>query len=397
MAQGKGGTGKIVGAILVGVGMFLLVVAILLPTYSKGKAMKTPVDLEVTTVAVGTASILDSASLLAGTPRIDTNVPIEAVRHVVTADPTNQTIITVQAGQRLLRLDKPEPAEGAKVDPRLLTGSIDRVTLDRISSEPVADHPGSLATEPNMTGSGDTEFVELPREGLQYKFPFNVDKDTQYQYFDLTARTTLPIDYVGDEEISGLKVYHYTQEVGPIDLSVVAPSASNKLTVPAAALGIQAEAPAPAPEAPAEGAAADGAPAAEAAEPEVEVRRFYTNTRDLYVDPLTGVIVKGVEQIDQYFAQTADAPERIIALSVSPETGLGFDQETIDYQVKQAKDGADKIDLLTKTLPLIMGIVGLLMILGGLFVGLRGGRGAGARAADGGNSHSADTQVIPRQ
>lgn len=389
MAQGKGGAGKLAGAILVGLGMFLLVVAILLPTYSKSKAMKTPLDLEVTTVAVGKASVLDSASLLAGKPRVDTDVPLEAVRHVVTTDPADREILTLQAGQRLIRLDKPAPAEGAKVDPRLLTGSVDRVTIDRFSSEPVADHPGALATEPDMSGQGKTEFVELPREGLQYKFPFNVDRNEQYQYFDLTGRVTVPLDFVGEDEIDGLTVYRYTQDVGPVDLSVAAPSAGNKLTIPASALGI--EAPAPAPEAPADEAPADeAAPAAEpAAEPEVEVRRFYTNTRDLWVDPLTGVIVKGSEVINQYFAQTADSPERIIALSVNPETGLGFDQETIDYQVKQAKDGASKIDLLTKTLPLIMGIVGILMILGGLFLGLRGGRGK----SDGG-LHSADTQVI---
>lgn len=367
MAQGKSGAGKIAGAILIGLGMFLLVVAIMLPTYTKDKAMKTPLDLEVTTVAVGKGSILDAASLLAGTPKVDTNVSLEAVRHVVTTEPSDKDIISLQAGQRLMRLDKPEPAAGAATDPRLINGSVDRVTLDRVSSEPVADHPGSLATEPDMTGKGNTDFQPLPRTGLQYKFPFNTEKRT-YDYFDLTGRTTVPIDFVEETEIDGLKVYHFSQKVGPIDLSVAAPSAGNKLTVPASALGIVPAAPAPA--APAEGAA----PAAEPAAPKVEVRRFYTNTRDLYVHPLTGVIVKGSEVINQYFAATADSPERIIALSVSPETGLGFDQETIDYQVKQAVDGTNKIDLLTKTIPLIGGIVGILMILGGLFLGLRAGR-----------------------
>lgn len=377
MAQGKGGAGRIVGAVLVGLGMFLLVVAILLPTYTKGKAMKTPVDLEVTTVATGKASILDSASLLAGTPKIDTNVPVEAVRHVVTTDPTDKDIVTVQAGQRLMRLDKPEPEEGAKSDPRLLTGSIDRVTLDRVSSEPVAERPGSLATQPDLTGQGNAEFELLPREGLQYKFPFDVDKNTEYLYFDLTGRTTVPLTFVGEEEIDGLEVYHYTQDVGPVDLSVSAPAAGNKLSIPVSALGKEPAAPEEdAEDAAEEDAAAPAEEEAEEAEEEtVDVRRFYTNTRDLYVHPRTGVVVKGVEEINQYFAETSTSPERIIALSVNPETGLGFDDETVAYQIGQAQDGADKITLLAVTLPIIMGIVGLLMILGGLFLGVRGTRG----------------------
>src|SRR5699024_2489544 len=102
---------------------------------------------------------------------------------------------------------------------------------------------------------------------------------------------------------------------------------------------------------------------------DVTVHRFYTNERDLWVDPVTGVIVKGREQINQYFARNADDPERITALSISPETGLTFDQDTVDYQLKQARDGQDQIRLVTFTVPLIAGIVGALALLGGLVLG----------------------------
>ena len=62
----RSGPNRIVPLVLVGLGVFLLVVAILLPTYSVGQLKKTPLDIETTSVASGTGSILDAASLRAG-------------------------------------------------------------------------------------------------------------------------------------------------------------------------------------------------------------------------------------------------------------------------------------------------------------------------------------------
>ena len=87
-------------------GAFLLAIAILIPTYTVGKLEKTPLDLEVTTVATGTGSVLNSAALLAGKAQVDNNVPIVAQRYVTTQDPSDADIITVEAGQTVRRTDK---------------------------------------------------------------------------------------------------------------------------------------------------------------------------------------------------------------------------------------------------------------------------------------------------
>jgi len=73
----RSGPSRILPCILVGLGAFLLAIAILIPTYTVGKLEKTPLDLEVTTVATGTGSVLNSAALLGGKAQVDTNVPIE--------------------------------------------------------------------------------------------------------------------------------------------------------------------------------------------------------------------------------------------------------------------------------------------------------------------------------
>lgn len=341
MAKKRLGTAGIVACILIGLGVFLVVAAIMLPTYTKSKAMKTPLDLHVETVATGKGAVLDAASLTEGAPKVAHDVPLKAVRNVTVQDPSDEDVITVQAGQRLLRMDKPAPKSEAPTakDPRLVNATVDKVTLDRITSLPVND-PDS----PNgvWTDAGG-QMQEVPREGLQYKFPFEVDK-TSYPYFDLTSRTTNPIDFAGEEEIGGMEVYHFTQKVGPVDLAQTVGGTTDKLTIPAKALGVTGD-------------------------EDVTVHRFYTNERDLWVDPVTGVIVKGREQINQYFARGADDPERITALSVSPETGLTFDEDTVDYQLKQAQDGQDQIRLVTFIIPLIAGIVGALALLAGLILG----------------------------
>lgn len=380
MAQSKGTGAKITAAVLIGLGVFMLVVAIMLPTYTKSKAMKTPLDLEVATVATGEANILDASSLLSGTPEVAENVPVEARRHVVVVDPTDRDQISVEAAQRVLRMDKPAPSGDAAIDERLVNATVDNITLDRVTSEPI-EGTGSI-----RTSHDDEAPTPLPREGLQYKFPFEVEKRS-YDYFDLTSRTTNEIEYVGEDKIDGMTVYHFSQNVGPVDLQEAVGGVGNEVTVPASAIGL---APEPAGDEESEGAegeqdaeapaedgeeATEGDEAEEADEPEVTVTRYYTNERNLYVEPTTGVIVRGSEKIHQYFAETADAPEanRIDALNVTNPEGLMFDQETIDFQVEQAEDGISQIRLLTRIVPIVLGVVGVIFIVGGLLWGTRAG------------------------
>ncbi len=47
----RSGSGRKLALVLVGLGTFLLAIALLVPTYTVGKLKKTPLDLEVTTVA----------------------------------------------------------------------------------------------------------------------------------------------------------------------------------------------------------------------------------------------------------------------------------------------------------------------------------------------------------
>ncbi|MFD4366723.1 DUF3068 domain-containing protein [Rhodococcus sp. NPDC058521] len=329
----RSGPSRILACILVGLGAFLLVVAILIPTFTVGKLAKTPLDLEVTTVAEGTGSVLNSQALLAGKAEVDTNVPIVAQRYVTTEEPSDSDVITVQAGQTVRRTDK-------QGDTGLLSATVDKVTADRKTSMPVDDPVGTIQTEPNKPAE------ELPRDGLQYKFPFDVEQKS-YPYFDLNARATQDINFVEETEINGMKVYHFNQTVEPVDLSKVTKSPSNKLQLPAETWGV------PGGTLP------------------ITMTRYYTNVRDVWVEPETGVIVKGQEQIHQYYARNKAKPE-VDVLKVD----LPFNEETIEFQIQQARDGMDKLSTFGRTLPIVAGILGVIALIAGLVLGLRA-RGSG--------------------
>lgn len=337
----RSGSRRILACILVGLGAFCLAAALLIPTYTVGKLAKTPLDLEVTTVAVGEgADVLVAASLTSptGAAVVDHDVPLVSQRFLTVEDPSDASKMTIQAGQTLRRTDK-------QGDTGLMTAVIDRVTIDRNTGMPVDDPIGSIQVE------SDKPAQEVSHTGLQYRFPFGTEKKS-YPYFDLSARASQDIDFVEETEINGLTVYHFSQEVGPIDLSTVVPSATNKLTLPAAKWGV------------------------EGGETPVTMTRYYTNKRDLWVEPTTGVVVKGGEELHQYYSRNADQPEVDVL-----KDNIVFDENTIESQAEIAKDGMDQLSLFARTLPIILGILGVILLVVGILLGIRGGRGRQGAAA----------------
>ncbi|MDJ0395565.1 DUF3068 domain-containing protein [Rhodococcus sp. G-MC3] len=326
----RSGPSRILALALVGLGAFLLVAAILIPTYTVSRLEKTPLDLEVTTVSDGTGSVLNAASLAAGKAVVDKNVNLVSQRFVTVEDPSNSDEMTLQAGQTLRRSDK-------QGDTGLLTASVDRVTIDRVTSMPVENPVGTIQIQ------GDKPAEEVAHTGLQYKFPFNAEQKS-YPYFDINARATKDIDFVEETEINGTKVYKYEQTVGPVDLSGVVNLPTNKVTLPASTWGV----------------AGGEAP--------VTMTRFYENSRAVWVEPETGVVVKGEEQIHQYYSRTAGTAE--VDVLNAPIT---FDENTVEYQLQQAKDGQDKLSLFGRTIPIIAGILGVIALIAGIILGLRGG------------------------
>ncbi|MFD6155181.1 DUF3068 domain-containing protein [Nocardia sp. NPDC060256] len=344
------GTRRTVACLLVGLGALLIVAALLIPTYTVGKLAKTPLDLEITTIATNVPGedslVLDSKSLTApeGAAKIDSNVPLVSQRFLTVEEPSDADEMTVQAGQTLRRIDK-------QGDTGLLTATIDRVTIDRKSGEPVAKDPnGSIA----VTVDKEMKSVADPVQhtGLQYRFPIGTEKKN-YPYFDLNARKTFDINFVEESEINNMKVYHFQQAIPATNLYDVVKAPTNKLTFPAAKWGVPG----------------DG---------DVTMARWYTNTRDLWVEPKTGTVIKGGEQIHLYYGR--DAKPEVTAL----KSHIVFDENTIESQISVAKENIDKLSLYGRIMPIVLGVVGVIALIVGAVLGIRGGGSTPAAAGGGG-------------
>ncbi|CAM3040818.1 DUF3068 domain-containing protein [Skermania piniformis] len=341
MAEGPG-SGKRLACLLVGLGALLLTAALLIPTYAIGKIAKTPLDLEITTIATTApdkgAQVLDARSLTTptGKAQVNANVPLVSQRFLTVEEPADADRVTLQAGQTLRRTDK-------QGDTGLLTATVDRVTIDRTTGEPLDDPIGSIQVQ------ADQPAEEVPHTGLQYRFPIGTEKKS-YPFFDINARQSADMSFVDETEISGLKVYHFKQTIPPVDLSKVVNSPANKLSLPADKWGVPG-----------------------GADP-VTMTRWYTDEREVWVEPKTGTIVRGQEQVYQYYARAADKPEVTVL-----QAALAFDENTVESQAATAKQYVDEIALYGRFLPISFGIVGLLALLAGIFLGIRGGSGGRGR------------------
>ncbi|MFD4441185.1 DUF3068 domain-containing protein [Nocardia sp. NPDC058519] len=328
---------RLIACILVGLGALLLVAAVMIPTYTVGKVGKTPLDLRVTTIAKSVPGeeslVLDAKSLTSteGAATVKTNVPLVSQRFLTVEEPSDADEMTIQAGQTLLR-DDLDPKEG------LLTASVDRVTIDRITGEPIDASPnGSIAVAQDPK-TGASIATEQQRRGLQYRFPIGTEKKS-YPYFDLNARATYDIDFIEESEINGVPVYHFRQDIPVTNMWDVVKHPSYQLALPAAKWGLEGTEP-------------------------VTMTRFYTNTRDVWVEPRTGAVLKGGEKIHMYYGRSAGQVDVSVLKS-----NLVFDEETINAQLAITQESLDKLDLFGKTLPIILGILAALFLIGGAVLG----------------------------
>ena len=285
--------------VLIGIGVFALVLAAGLRFYAPSHAEKTPLNLDITLLATGPATLPGST----GAPE---QTSLNATRHVRTDSvASNSEVTVVQETLCIVKaVNNPNECVSDK-DPqhRLVNFSTDRVASDRKTAESVND------PKYGENVNGDTSVKHV---GLSYKWPFHAKKQT-YKFFDPVSLQAPDARFVGTEKLAGLDLYKYQADINNIDLDIpVYPPVPGK----------------------------------------------YSDSRTVWVDPVTGVIVKGVEHQVRTLAD---------GTPVSDLT-LTFDQKSIDYQAKQAKDGRSKIDLLTIWLPLLALVLGIVFVIAGVLI-----------------------------
>jgi hypothetical protein len=339
---------RIAACAIMGLGAALLVAAVLLSTYTSSRITKIPLDIDTTLISDGSGTALDPASLAGDHLVVDQNVPLVSQQQIDVEIPANADVVTFQVGTTVRRTDKQK-------DTGLLLALVDTVTLNRKTAMAVSDetHPGGAVQKPRgINDDSPPTNIALPHDGLAYRFPFHTEKQT-YPYFDPIAQKPFDANYIGEEDVNGLTVYKFTQNVGynadgklvdPVNYpSLYANDEDGKATATAAKWGL---------------------PESDNPDEKITMTRYYAAQRTFWVDPVSGTIVKENEHANHYFARDALKPEVAIV-----DYKVTSNEATIESQVNAARNERDRLALWSRVLPITFTAAGLVALVGGVLLG----------------------------
>lgn len=183
---------KVISWVLLGLGAFLLMVAVMATVWAPGVMKKTPLDVNSTTYLSGNAEMIDLEE--GGTKEF----PVKVTSVTKTdADASTDDVVVFQSTTCVVNTsegDTPDCVTGD--DKRLVSASEEAFATDRKTALAV----------PNQA-----KYVPEPidgLEGIQNKWPFDAEKK-DYPYWDGMLGRTVDAKYVGSEKIDGLEVYNY--------------------------------------------------------------------------------------------------------------------------------------------------------------------------------------------
>ena len=320
---------RIGGYVALLLGVFFLVLALSVKFVVAPKAVKAPLQIPTkyrTIIATG-----NDFKMLDSTTGKEVSVSVYITRHIQGdvskahgGDGTNAVYEESLCLMRETPANATPPCSTAS-DPNLITVTTDRVAFNRVNG---------LATN-NKKYQENVDGDPIQHSGLGYKFPIDTKKQT-YEYFDTVVGRAFPMTYVDQEKLQGLTVYKFVQQI------TNQPCYTNR-TLPST----------------------------------------YSNTRTVWVEPTTGAIIKGTENLTQTLTgratlePTSKLRDPALKGKIALQGLLGFTDATQKSQAQLAKDNLPKVALVRTWIPLIGLVLGLILGGLGLFLILRGRDGRG--------------------
>ncbi|HPB72718.1 MAG TPA: DUF3068 domain-containing protein [Phycicoccus sp.] len=329
---------RYLGAALVVLGAFLLGLGLLAKPYLYTKLATVPLDQQSTSVSVGHDMSVLYPHAVNGSAALDKlkGVTVKSTRTV-------QGIPGLVADKNLQDTTafwQTQVKSQAEVDKKWvdLSYSDEGVSIDRVNAQ-IANCCGDYKSVGDLDNPQKTQ--QVTREGLFFKFPFDVQKQS-YPWWDGDQNKANPIDFKEEADLFGTKVYVFSQ------------------TLPVT-----------------EVASRDGIPAtlfSPTATGTVTAKVMYGNTRTLWVEPVTGVIIKGEEKVNKNL---------VSSLGTVPMTvgTIGYDEATIKDNADTWGTKAGLLAFIKNTFPMLGILLGLALIAGGLLLVVRGRGSAAAPAA----------------
>lgn len=323
---------RIIGLVLSALGVFGIVLGLLLPFYAYERLALVPLNRTAESISEGK----NMTVFYIGKLRQERGVDVVATRLVQ----GNPQAAEAKPDGRVMVWDVGVVIEDT--DGTVVNSSLDHLCLDRATNEAVRPCAGEGIEDNSSDNKIDADDA-VTHQGLSYKFPFGTEA-REYSYFDNLAKKPFPARYEGTEEIEGVEVYKFVQKI-PL----------TKLPVPDTAI--------------------PGSIVNQPGVPSITVGRFYENTRTLWVEPYSGIIVKGQEEQEQTLRGSDGRP----LLTVFGGT-LVFNEDTVKKSATDAADARSQLRLVRTVGPAVLISVGVVLTLVGVALYVFGG-GGGASAS----------------
>ena len=300
---------RVIGVVLAGLGVLLILAAILLPGWVSSQFIKFPLSVNQT-------AILDASN----------------ATYFSAATFKEQAGVTIQATYAI----KGDPGKGSStVAVWDQTSTVSDVTNHR----PIQQATRTLAFDRrtgqlvDCCGANVNGNAKVHQTGLAgYVFPFGTQKQT-YRVFDTTLNRTVPFVYSGTVTVRGIQTYKFVQDTPSTQFATQA--------VPGSMLGVKT--------------------------PLVRAPLFDTQHIVYYVDPETGALL----DVNEHQTVTLRGPGAGARALVLYDADLKATPATVSHTVALDSSGRSEITLVETTLPLVAGIVGAVALLAGAFLGLR--------------------------
>lgn len=304
--------------IMIGLGSFLMVAALLVRFYAYPHLAVAPIEQDsITRLSATDATLLDTSTLAPITTDLDV-----AVRTVgdVKATEAAADDVRVWYSTTSVRSD----------DGQVRSRSVDRAAFGAVSGAAV-----NCCREWRSTTAG--ELTPVQRKGQVFKFPFHTLKQ-DYPNWDSTVGKEFNAKYVGTDSIQGMGIYKFVMTI-PDTLI-------DSRELPASIFGI------------------------DQAEP-VNASVFYRNTKTFYVEPETGAIIDRTEDQKQWLV--AEGTE-----VVANQALLSFTDAQVTKMVSDVESDASMLGNLRTLYPLLIGLLGLGLFAAGVLLRVRRGSGTGS-------------------
>jgi len=297
---------RVIGLILTGAGTFLIVCAVLLPTWVSSQVIKFPLnEYETATLAASNASYFSPTAL------------------------TEKTGVNLQATYTI-------KGDGAAGNSSTAVWNEYSYVYDLTNHQAVQQATRRFAFDRrtavlvNCCGANINGDSSIEQRGyLGYVFPIGTQKQT-YDVFDTTLNQPEPFVYSGTTDVHGIQAYEFVENIAPVQVGTQ--------TIPGSLVGTSASS--------------------------VTLPEYYQMHLIYYVDPATGALIDVNEHQTMSLRDPATGAQALLLF----DADLIATPATVSNVVALDSSGRNKLNLVETILPLVLGIVGGVALITGIIL-----------------------------